>query len=130
MKWNRYIVCCKVICQLKLKRVGVGDLIFFFKQERCKLLNCIIGLTTTVIDELSKECDIRLIPLTDTVISKMLESSLAYTSEVIPAGTYTGQTTDINTIGVKSVLITKADVSDDTIEQLTSLLFESARTTS
>ena len=54
----------------------------------------------------------------------MLESSLAYTSEVIPAGTYTGQTTDISTIGVKSVLITKADVSDDTIEQLTSLLFE------
>ena len=54
----------------------------------------------------------------------MLESSSAYTSEVIPAGTYTGQTTDISTIGVKSVLITKSDVSDDTIEQLTSLLFE------
>ena len=54
----------------------------------------------------------------------MLESSSAYTSEVIPAGTYTGQDTAISTIGVKSVLITKSDVSDDTIEQLTSLLFE------
>ena len=97
------------------KELKAGDIDAFF---------CTAGLTTTVIDELSKECDIRLIPLTDTVISKMLESSLAYTSEVIPAGTYTGQTTDINTIGVKSVLITKADVSDDTIEQLTSLLFE------
>ena len=97
------------------KELKAGDIDAFF---------CTAGLTTTVIDELSKECDIRLIPLTDTVISKMLESSLAYTSEVIPAGTYTGQTTDISTIGVKSVLITKADVSDDTIEQLTSLLFE------
>lgn len=29
VEWNRYIVCCKVICQLKLKRVGVGELIFF-----------------------------------------------------------------------------------------------------
>lgn len=94
------------------KELKAGDIDAFF---------CTAGLTTTV---LSKECDIRLIPLTDTVISKMLESSLAYTSEVIPAGTYTGQTTDISTIGVKSVLITKADVSDDTIEQLTSLLFE------
>ena len=91
------------------KELKAGDIDAFF---------CTAGLTTTVIDELSKECDIRLIPLTDTVISKMLESSLAYTSEVI------GQTTDISTIGVKSVLITKADVSDDTIEQLTSLLFE------
>ena len=97
------------------KELKAGDIDAFF---------CTAGLTTTVIDELSNECDIRLIPLTDTVISKMLESSLAYTSEVIPAGTYTGQTTDISTIGVKSVLITKADVSDDTIEQLTSLLFE------
>ena len=87
-------------------------------------LFCTAGLTTTVIDEISKECDIRLIPLTDTVISKMLESSSAYTSEVIPAGTYTGQAADISTIGVKSVLITKANVSEDTIEQLTSLLFE------
>ena len=95
------------------KELKAGDIDAFF---------CTAGLTTTVIDELSNECDIRLIPLTDTVISKMLESSLAYTSEVIPAGT--GQTTDISTIGVKSVLITKADVSDDTIEQLTSLLFE------
>ena len=97
------------------KELKAGDIDAFF---------CTAGLTTTVIDELSKECDIRLIPLTDTVISKMLESSSAYTSEVIPAGTYTGQTTDISTIGVKSVLITKSDVSDDTIEQLTSLLFE------
>lgn len=23
VEWNRYTVCCKVICQLKLKRVGV-----------------------------------------------------------------------------------------------------------
>lgn len=55
-----------------------------------------------------RNADIRLIPLTDTVISKMLESSSAYTSEVIPAGTYTGQDTAISTIGVKSVLITKS----------------------
>ena len=97
------------------KELKAGDIDAFF---------CTAGLTTTVIDELSKECDIRLIPLTDTVISKMLESSSAYTSEVIPAGTYTGQDTAISTIGVKSVLITKSDVSDDTIEKLTSLLFE------
>ena len=74
------------------KELKAGDIDAFF---------CTAGLTTTVIDELSKECDIRLIPLTDTVISKMLESSSAYTSEVIPAGTYTGQTTDISTIGCK-----------------------------
>jgi len=39
-----------------------GDIDAFF---------CTAGLKTTIIDELSKECDIRIIPIDDTVINKM-----------------------------------------------------------
>ena len=92
-----------------------GDIDAFF---------CTAGLTTTVIDELSKECDIRLIPIDEDVIQKMLAGSDAYTSTYIPAGTYRGQDTDISTIGTKSVLLTTSSVPEDIIEQLTSLLFD------
>lgn len=85
---------------------------------------CTAVLTTTVIDELSRDIDIRLIPIGDTVIKKMLNYSDAYTSIYIPTGTYKGQDTDIKTIGVKSVLVTSDSMSDDVIEQLTKLLFE------
>lgn len=92
-----------------------GDIDAFF---------CTAGLTTTVIDELSKECDIRLIPIDEDVIQKMLAGSDAYTSTYIPAGTYRGQDTDISTIGTKSVLLTTSSVPEDVIEHLTTLLFD------
>ena len=76
-----------------------GDIDAFF---------CTAGLTTTVIDELSKECDIRLIPIGEDVIKKMLASS----------------DTDISTIGTKSVLLTTSSVPEDVIEHLTTLLFD------
>lgn len=85
---------------------------------------CTAGLTTTVIDELSRECDIRLISLDESVIDKMLSYSDAYSRYTIPAGTYKGQDEDINTIGVKSVLVTTDAMSDDVVEQLTGMLFE------
>lgn len=87
---------------------------------------CTAGLTTTIIDELSKECEIRLLPLSDTVIEKMLSQSESYSRYTIPAGTYRGQDTDIATISVKSVLVTSTSMPDDVIEQLTRMLFEKA----
>ncbi len=88
---------------------------------------CTAGLTTTVIEELSRECDIRLISISDNVIKKMMSSSDSYTYIYIPAGTYTGQDEDIKTIGVKSVLVTSDSISDDLIEELTGLLFEKSK---
>lgn len=84
---------------------------------------CTAGTKTTVIDELSRECKIRLISLDEKVINKIISCSDAYTSYTIPAGTYKGQDQDINTIGVKSVLMTSDSVSDDVVKQVTELLF-------
>lgn len=94
-----------------------GDIDAFF---------CTAGLTTTVIDELSRECDIRLISIDDSVADKMLAYSDAYSRYTIPAGTYRGQEEDIQTIGVKSVLVTSASMPEDLIRPLTSMLFENA----
>ena len=42
----------------------------------------------------------------------MLTYSSSYSRYTIPAGTYKGQDEDINTIGVKSVLITSDSISE------------------
>lgn len=88
---------------------------------------CTAGLTTTIVDELSRECDIRLLPLDDDVIAKMLSQSESYSRYTIPAGTYRGQDTDISTISVKSVLVTSTSMSEDVIESLTRMLFDKAK---
>ena len=99
------------------KALQSGDIDAFF---------CTAGTATTVIDELSRECDIRLISLDADVINKMLAYSDAYSKYTIPAGTYKGQDKDVDTIGVKSVLMTSDAMPDTVIQQLTQMLFDKA----
>ena len=51
-----------------------GDIDAFF---------CTAGLTTTIIEELARECDIRLISIDDRTIEKMLSYSNAYSRYTI-----------------------------------------------
>lgn len=47
-----------------------------------------------------------------------------YQAAIIPAGTYEGQTTDVSTLAVSNFFVTHADVSEETVYQMTKLLFE------
>lgn len=99
-------------------QLETGDIDAFF---------CTAGLTTTIIEELSRECEIRLISIDDSVIDKMLSTSDAYSRYSIPAGTYKGQDEEVSTIGVISVLVTSDSMSSDIIKQMTAMLFENAK---
>jgi TRAP transporter TAXI family solute receptor len=43
----------------------------------------------------------------------------------IPAGTYNGQTGEVQTAAVVNYLVTRSDMKDDTVYQMTKTLFES-----
>ncbi|HSO05930.1 MAG TPA: TAXI family TRAP transporter solute-binding subunit, partial [Pelomicrobium sp.] len=47
-----------------------------------------------------------------------------FISATIPAGTYTGQDTDVQTVAIVNFLITHKDVSDEVAYQMTKQLFE------
>ena len=47
-----------------------------------------------------------------------------YNDCVIPAGTYAGQTENIETLSVQSVLLASNTLSDETVQTLTRFLFE------
>lgn len=85
---------------------------------------CTAGIQTSVIEELSKDCDIRLIGIDDKVMDKLLAAYDFYTEYTIPEDTYDGQSEDIHTIGVEAVLLVSPDVPEDTVKELTSTLFE------
>ena len=88
---------------------------------------CTAGTRTTIIEELARQYDIRLISLDDKCISKLMSAFSYYSEYTIPSGTYTGQSDDIKTIGVKSVLLASDKLSDTTVNQLTKVLFEHAK---
>ena len=78
----------------------------------------------TVISELSKQCEIRLLELDESTRDKLLNSYTFYTESVIPKGTYNNQTEDIHTVGVKAVLLVSDKLPEKTVKALTKTLFE------
>ncbi len=85
---------------------------------------CTAGICTTVIEELTKECDIRLLEIPESCRQKLKKAYSFYDDYVIPAGTYSGQTEDIQTVSVQSVLLASSTLSEKTVQKLTASLFK------
>lgn len=85
---------------------------------------CTAGAETTVISELSKQCEIHLLELDESTRDKLLNSYTFYTESVIPKETYNNQTEDIHTVGVKAVLLVSDKLPEKTVKALTKTLFE------
>lgn len=85
---------------------------------------CTAGTQTTVIEELARQCGIRLLDIDDTGRQKLLNSYDSYTECIIPKGTYQGQEEDVQTVGVKALLLASNELSADKVQELTKMLFE------
>lgn len=88
-------------------------------------LFCTIGLGSTVIQELAKECDVRLLDVNESALDK-LQAAYGYDACVIPADTYAGQSEEVQTLGVKALLVVSSNVPHSTVQTLTSMLFDHA----
>lgn len=81
------------------------------------------GAQTTVVEELAKHCDIRLLNLDDKLRGKLTTAYPFYSDYTIPAGTYTGQEEDIQTVCVQSVLVASDALDNATVKKLTKTIF-------
>ena len=79
------------------------------------------GLGVASIRDLATSVPINVVAVPADAVAKI---GLPYLSVTIPAGTYEGQTEDVNTAAVGNFLITHSDVSDETAYQMTKLLFD------
>lgn len=85
---------------------------------------CTAGITTGVIEELARSCGIRVLNIDNTCSEKLLKAYPFYSRYTIPAGTYTGQDEDVETLAVQSVLLASDKLSTDTVKELTAALFD------
>jgi len=79
------------------------------------------GLGVASIRDLSTSVPINVVAVPAADVAKI---GAPYIAVVIPAGTYEGQTADVETAAVGNFLITHDGVSDETAYQMTKLLFE------
>lgn len=85
---------------------------------------CTAGAQTTAIGELAKKCDIRLLNIDEKSADKLKRIYKFYTDCTIPKETYQGQMEDIQTVGVKAVLLASDKLSADTVKDITKILFK------
>lgn len=84
----------------------------------------VAGPPTPAITELCTTNSAYLVPIDGEVAEKLMASCPYYTVHKIPAGTYAGQTQDIETVTVKATLIVSADASEDDVYKLTAAIFD------
>ena len=84
----------------------------------------VAGAPTAAITELCTANSAYLVPIDGDIAAKLMADCAFYTSYVIPAGTYAGQTEDVTTVTVKATLIVAASASEDDVYNLTKAIFD------
>lgn len=81
------------------------------------------GLPNSSIMDLATTHDVVIVTIRPEMVEKLQESIPYYSSEIIPAGTYDNEE-DVYTAAVKTILITREDLDEDTVYDITKTLFE------
>ncbi len=82
-----------------------------------------VGAPSPVLTELAGECGIRLLNVDGAAAQRLQSAYSAYSAVTLPAGTYPGQTENVQTVGVKAVLLASDELPAKQVQSLTELLF-------
>ena len=83
------------------------------------------GAPSSVVTELAQSVGVRLLNVDGAAAQRLLDTYSAYSAYTIPAGTYPGLDADVQTVGVKAVLLASDTLPAKQVQQLTELLFSS-----
>ncbi len=87
---------------------------------------CTIGAPNPTVKSLCDKGVARLVSLDGDRIDDLVSSYSYYSACTIPAGTYSGQTNDIKTIGVTAVLLASNSCPKDTVKAITKAFFDNS----
>lgn len=86
------------------------------------------GTPTSSVTELANGHDIRIVPLTGEYVDKLLEVQPYYARIKLPANTYKGQDAEVDTLAVRAIWATHAELSEDVAYAVTKALYENTET--
>ena len=106
----------------KVEYLGYSESVELIKNRQLDATLLSSGLGVAAVRDLATAVKIVVIPIPAEVVTKIGEA--AYTTGVIPANTYNGQTTDVPTVTVQNYLVTHEGVPADTVYKMTKVMFE------
>ncbi|BAD85124.1 TRAP-type transporter, periplasmic component [Thermococcus kodakarensis KOD1] len=85
------------------------------------------GAPTPAVNQIAVQTPVRILPIPDDILNKLHDQGyIFYVRQVLPKDTYNGMTEDTPTVAVKAILAVSADLSEDTVYQMTKILFDPA----
>ena len=96
------------------------------KNKEIDAFFCTVGLPMETVSKLAGEVPLRLLSLTEKQTERLLETYGGYIRCSIPAGTYSGQTEAVDTVGVRAVLLANDDLDEETVKKVLSVLVSKA----
>ena len=105
----------------KVEYLPFAELVELIKNRQLDATLQSAGLGVASIKDLSTSLPVNMVSVPPEVVAKL---GAPYITATIPAGTYDGQAEDVATTAVVNFLVTREGVSDETVYQMTKLLFE------
>lgn len=85
----------------------------------------VLAVPASSIIEMTTSMKLAYVNISDDILETLQATEPYFVRKVIPAGTYDGQTEDINTITCKAALYCCADLDEETVYQITKAFYES-----
>jgi hypothetical protein len=85
------------------------------------------GLPNSTILDLATTHNVKIVPIRPEMVDKLAQAYPFYTSVPIPAGTYDNKE-DVDTAAVTTLLVTRAELSEDLVYNITKVIFENLQT--
>ena len=110
----------------KVEYLPFGESVELMKNRQLDATLQSAGLGVASIRDLSTAVKIVVVSVPADVVAKVGDA--AYQPAIIPANTYTGQTTDIATAAIPNFLVTHSGVSDDTAYRMAKAMYDNIDT--
>jgi TRAP transporter TAXI family solute receptor len=110
----------------KVEYLPFGESVELMKNRQLDVTLQSAGLGVASIRDLATAIPIVVIPIPADVVAKVGDP--AYQPAVIPANTYTGQSSDVPTAAIPNFLVTHAGVPEDTVYRMTKAMFDNLDT--
>ena len=104
--------------------LSFGDSAEALKDGKIDAAFVVAGAPTPAVTDLATSKETYLVSLDDEHVEKLIGISSAYTKSVIAAGTYSSQTEDVITVGVKATIIANGQVTEDQAYTIAKTIFE------
>ncbi|WP_456272549.1 TAXI family TRAP transporter solute-binding subunit [Bacillus sp. AK031] len=82
------------------------------------------GTPTGAVEGLAATQDVVIVPVSSDKADELIEMYPYYAKDTIPGGTYSKLDNDIETVAVRAMLVTRSDISEDVIYEVTKAIFE------